>query len=77
MGGFLSEGGLGRRAGGSCDADRIWITWVSGDVNPVTGRKEGIETLDEGGVAPEEHGYALDDAGRVDPKWYDEAGVGT
>lgn len=59
-------GGLGGGAGGGGDADSVWITWVSGDVDPVAGRKECVEALYEGGVAVEEHGDAVDDAGGVD-----------
>ena len=64
-GGF-GEGGLGCGAGGGGDADRIRITWVGGDVDPVAGGEEGVEALYERGVAVEEHGDAVDDAGCVD-----------
>jgi hypothetical protein len=65
-GGAAGEGGLGGGAGGGGDADGIRITWVGGDVDPVAGGEEGVEALYEGGVAVEEHGDAVDDAGGVD-----------
>ena len=77
-GGLLGEGdgGLGGGAGGGGDADGVRITWVGGDVNPVAGRKEGVEALYEGGVPVEEHGHAVDDAGRVDSGGVETGGRG-
>ena len=70
-GGEIREGGrldgrLGRRAGGGGDTDGVWVTWVSGDVDPVAGGEEGVEALYEGGVPVEEHRDTVDDTGRVD-----------
>ena len=69
-----SVGGLGSGAGGGGDADGVRITWVGGDVDPVAGGEEGVEALYEGGVAVEEHGDAVDDAGGVDPGGMQQGG---
>jgi hypothetical protein len=60
---------------GSCNLDGVRIQRVVGTLNAITGRKEGVESLDEIWITSEECGDAINDARSIDATISEVAGV--